>query len=173
MHLLIHIFPYDKWLIYIDYIMIYHIKAVWCDTYKNHVEEWTLSDGPGSYSKAPSKDCRQSKHSAGSWAKKELLFPSRNPACIMLLHLIERNLNISHNIFKMPSKTLTKVSFSEDSFLSLGEVHIYTHSNSGSACKWVINKLYKREHSRLEAAYRIGPWLVSISLNGQALLPMW
>lgn len=46
MHLLIHIFPYDKWLIYIDYIMIYHIKAVWCDTYKNHVEEWTLSDGP-------------------------------------------------------------------------------------------------------------------------------
>ena len=93
-----------------------------------------------------------------SWTKKELSFLSRILACIMLLPSIERSLNISHNTSKMLSKTVSRVSSSEECSLTLGEVHINTHRNSGSTCRCqrVINKLYKREHRRLPTGLALG-----------------
>ena len=141
--------------------------------YKHHAEEWTSEKKSehltrwkleaGSWSKAHHRNCEQSKN-----------FLSRILACIMLLPSTETSLNISHNISQMLSKTVSRVFSSEESSLTLGEVHINTHSNSGSTCRCqrVINKLYKREHRRLEAADRTGKyWLVNISYMNRHCSP--
>lgn len=130
---------------------------------KKNKKRWTSLDEAGSWGKAHHKDCKASV--PYSWIKKELPFLSRILACIMLLPSIERSLNISRNTCKKLSKTVSRVSSAAECSLTLGEVHINTHSNSGSTCRCqrVINTLCKREHCRLEAAYRTGPWLVNIS----------
>ena len=159
-----------------------HIKAMWCDISTMQKSEpqkkrvntsldgsWKLEAGArlttGTVNRASVPY---------SQAKKELPFLSRILACIMLLPSTETSLNISHNISQMLSKTVSRVFSSEERSLTLGEVHINTHSNSGSMCRCqrVINKLYKREHRRLEAADRTGKyWLVNISYMNRHCSP--